>query len=484
MKNSTITSPAVKIAAAYIRVSTDDQIEYSPDSQLKVIRNYAKNNGFIVPDDYVFMDEGISGRKAEKRPAFMRMIGLAKTKPKPFDAILLWKFSRFARNREDSIVYKSMLRKQLGIEVLSVSESLGDDKMSILIEALIEAMDEYYSINLAEEVRRGMTEKARRGEPLSIPPFGYTMANKQLTVNPDEAAIIRKVFEMYDSGTGMLGIAKQLNALGVRTHRGGKIENRTVEYWLNNPAYIGKIRWTPSGKTRRDYHNPDSMIVDGTHEPLIDTALWDRVQERLKAQKEYYRQWITPREGISHWLVGTIYCSECGGIMVNCKGYYYCNNYHKGTCRGCGGIKADRISEHIISVLSNFSQGVSEGIVVNYKSASEPEDKNIYDTLLASANQRLQRVREAYESGIDTIDEYRENKEKILSEIRSIEQHISAEAPVNPEEKTAELINKITDGLSVIKNPDATPKEKNAVLRTFVSKIIKSKEEIIINLFV
>lgn len=484
MKNSTATSPAVKIAAAYIRVSTEDQIEYSPESQLKVIRDYAKRNNFIVPDDFVFMDEGISGRKAEKRPAFMQMIGLAKTKPKPFDAILLWKFSRFARNREDSIVYKSMLRKQLGIEVLSVSESLGDDKMSILIEALIEAMDEYYSINLAEEVRRGMTEKARRGEPLSIPPFGYSMVNKQLTVNPDEAAIIRKVFEMYDSGSGMLTIAKYLNALGVRTHRGSKIENRTVEYWLNNPAYIGKIRWTPTGKTRRDYHNPDSMIVDGSHEPLINITLWDRVQERLKIQKEYYRRWITPREGISHWLVGTIYCAECGGIMVNCKGYYYCNNFHKGTCHGCGGIKAERISDYLVSALNNFSQGVSEGIVVNYKSTSAPEEKNVYDTLLASAHQRLQRVREAYESGIDTIDEYRENKDKILSEIHSIEQHLSAEAQPNPEEKNAELINKISDGLIAIKKPDTTPKEKNAVLRTFVSKIVKSKDEIIINLFV
>ena len=154
-----------KIAAAYIRVSTDDQIEYSPESQIKAIREYAKRNGYVLPNEFIFMDEGISGKTAGKRPAFMKMIGLAKTTPKPFDAILLWKFSRFARNREDSIVYKSMLRKQLGIDVISISENLGDDKMSILFEAMIEAMDEYYSINLAEEVKRGMTEKAKRGEP-------------------------------------------------------------------------------------------------------------------------------------------------------------------------------------------------------------------------------------------------------------------------------------------------------------------------------
>ena len=90
------------------------------------------------------------------------MIGLAKRKPKPFDVILVWKYSRFTRNREDSVVYKSMLRKELNIDVISISEDVGDDKMSILFEAMIEAMDEYYSINLAEEVKRGMTEKAKR----------------------------------------------------------------------------------------------------------------------------------------------------------------------------------------------------------------------------------------------------------------------------------------------------------------------------------
>ena len=116
----------MRTAAAYIRVSTDDQVEFSPDSQLKEIRKYAKAHDLILPDEFVFADEGISGRKAEKRPQFQRMIGTAKLKPKPFDVILLWKFSRFARNREDSIVYKSMLRKQCGIEVVSISEQLTD----------------------------------------------------------------------------------------------------------------------------------------------------------------------------------------------------------------------------------------------------------------------------------------------------------------------------------------------------------------------
>lgn len=70
-------------------VSTEEQTEYSPDSQLKAVRKYAKEHDMILPDEFVFMDEGISGRTAGKRPEFQRMIGTAKLKPKPFDVILL-----------------------------------------------------------------------------------------------------------------------------------------------------------------------------------------------------------------------------------------------------------------------------------------------------------------------------------------------------------------------------------------------------------
>lgn len=251
----------MKTAAAYIRVSTEDQVEYSPDSQLKAIRDYARKNDMILPEEFIFVDEGISGRKAAKRPEFMKMIGTAKIKPKQFDVILLWKFSRFARNREDSIVYKSMLRKQCGIEVISISEQLGEDKTSILIEALIEAMDEYYSINLAEEVRRGMTEKAQRGEVVSTPPFGYDVKDNVFVPNPETAPIVKMIFNKYLSGRGCLEIAKELNTMGIRTKYGNKWENRGVEYVLRNVVYTGKLTWTPVKSKTRDYKNEATIIT-------------------------------------------------------------------------------------------------------------------------------------------------------------------------------------------------------------------------------
>ena len=130
----------MNIAAAYIRVSDDRQDEYSPDSQLKLVREFAKKNDFYVPDEFVFYDDGISAKTAKRRPEFNRMISIAKQKEPPFSKIYVWKFSRFARNQEESIVFKSLLRKN-GVEVVSISEPLIDGVFGSLVERIIEWMD-------------------------------------------------------------------------------------------------------------------------------------------------------------------------------------------------------------------------------------------------------------------------------------------------------------------------------------------------------
>ena len=169
----------LKIGAAYIRVSDERQDEYSPDSQLKKIREYAAKEGYCIPDEYVFYDDGISGRNTKKRGDFNRMIAMSKEKDHPFDVIYVWKFSRFARNQEQSIVYKNLLRK-MGVSVVSVSEPVPEGPFGTLIERIIEWMDEFYSINLGAEVQRGMTERATRGEPNVPPPIGKNYVKKCL----------------------------------------------------------------------------------------------------------------------------------------------------------------------------------------------------------------------------------------------------------------------------------------------------------------
>ena len=457
----------MKTAAAYIRVSTDDQIEYSPDSQLKALRDYAKRSDMILPEEFVYIDEGISGRTTSKRPAFNRMIGTAKTKPKPFDVILLWKFSRFARNREDAIVYKSMLRKQLGIEVISVSENIGDDKMSVLIEAMIEAMDEYYSINLAEEVKRGMIEKVSRGEPVSIPAFGYNIKDKNYVPNPETSPIVASIFSDFLAGSGTREIAQKLNALDIRTSRGGLWENRTVEYILRNPVYIGKIRWNPAGRTRRDYDQPSVMLIDGHHEPIIEEAAFHAANEKLDEIKALYGKSTARQNHPSEpfMLYGLVQCSNCGATLTrSAKDSVQCYKYAHGQCGVSHHISIKKLNDLVLESLEGTLKGSIPPI---YSQRVYENDAPQQQTarLLAAERRKLERVRQAYEAGIDTLAEYRENKRRISERIRQLEAE-------QPKPKRRKPLQEHLDMLPKLRDPDLTTEEKNILLRTLIDYIV------------
>ncbi len=471
----------MKVAAAYIRVSTDDQIEFSPDSQLEKIKLYAEKNQMLLPKDFIFLDEGISGRNTKKRPAFNTMIGLAKRKPKPFDVILVWKFSRFARNREDSVVYKSMLRKELNIDVVSISEDVGDDKMAILFEAMIEAMDEYYSINLAEEVKRGMTEKAKRGGVLSIPGFGYKIENGQYVIVPEEAEVVRKVFNDYANGKGYLTIAKSLNAMGIRTHRGNKIENRTIEYWLNNPVYIGKIRWNPDGKLSRNYTADTAIISDGTHTPIIDIATWNKVFERMKLQKEKFGKYYNAdRKDISHWLTGIIRCEKCGAVLSNQGGFFGCSNRCRGTCEGVGYIKADKLAKITLDILSQIEL---PNVVLSFAEPGDTEkttvsdDNTIIKGQIKRLEQRLERSKIAYMDGADTLDEYKESKKSIEEEIEELKHMLETIVEEEPEEEVQLDEKELRRLTEILNDSKVSNTDKNKMVRTIFKEIIKGGKD-------
>ena len=185
----------MQFGAAYIRVSTENQDEYSPEAQKRLILDYAKKHDIVINKEHIFEDIGISGTKAEKRAAFQKMIALAKSKEHPFDLILVWKFSRFARNQEESILYKSLLNRS-NVSVVSVSEPIIDGPFGSLIERILEWMDEYYSIRLSGEVKRGMMQKALNGGYNGKIPFGYVMGSQKIPIpEPTQAEIVKQIFE-------------------------------------------------------------------------------------------------------------------------------------------------------------------------------------------------------------------------------------------------------------------------------------------------
>lgn len=479
----------MKTAAAYIRVSTDMQTELSPDSQLHMIRQYAEQHDILLPNCFIFSDEGISGRKADKRPGFQRMIAAAKQKPTPFDVILVWKFSRFARSREDSIVYKSMLRKQCGIEVISVSEPMGEDKTSILMESMLEAMDEYYSINLAEEVRRGMEEKFRRAGVVVAPPLGYVVKNGKYEIEESEALIIRKIFSDFLDGKGIRTIALELNAIGLCTKRGNKFDNRNIEYIITNPIYIGKMRYCPGHKcttSHRYIPSPDTIEIQGDYEHIISDTKFEEAQKRMTEIKSRYGKYHRQRsEGeTDYYFRGMIRCSDCGATLTQtAKGQgLQCHNFARGQCSVSHYISFNKLKNAVISAMSEDAEGNAD---IKYIGISKNTDTQSLDCLLRDQirkeQKRLERIKAAYEDGIDTLDEYKDNKMKIMQNIDTLKSKLSNSETDEPIDMNA-YRHKIAETLIILNTADIPPTKFNEALFALVDKIVfdRKKNEITI----
>ena len=458
-------------AVIYARYSCDNQREESIEGQIRECSQFAEKSGMNVVYEYI--DRAFSA-KTDNRPEFQKMIALAKSSAHPFSVILVWKFSRFARNREDSIVYKSMLRKQCGIEVISISEQLGEDKTSILIEALIEAMDEYYSINLAEEVRRGMTEKAQRGEVVSTPPFGYDVKDNVFVPNPETAPVVKMIFNKYLSGRGCLEIAKELNTMGIRTKYGNKWENRGVEYVLRNVVYTGKLTWTPVKSKTRDYKNEATIITQGKHEPIIEQEIFDKVQKMILEKKKLFPK-HSRQSSNEFMLKGFLKCSNCGGALVYAlNDRVQCNRYSKGTCEVSHSASLIKLNASVINALKSDLETQNFNIY-NIKSAEEQKGSDITPMLIEKEKKKLERIKEAYAAGIDTLEEYRSNKEKILKAIEELEKNKKSSV-ITKEDMHKKLSATIRQSLDILEDPNCSESLKNITLRSFVRQIVYAKK--------
>lgn len=468
----------MKVGAAYIRVSSDDQMEYSPDSQLKVVRDYAKREGYVIPDEYVYQDDGISGKSASKRPAFRLMIATAKEKEPPFESIFVWKFSRFARNQEEAIMYKNLLKKK-GITVKSVSEPSSDSPFSSLIERIIEWMDEYYLINLSSEVRRGMKEKAARGEALYTAPYGYRVKDKVFVEQEEEARIVRYIFDQFISGKGIRSLAVELGEIGVRTRRGKPPDYRWVQYILGNQTYIGKIRWSEEGRInygRSDERKENRIVVDGQHRPVIDTETWDKAQSILK-QRDSEPKYVRKKNPSVFMLKGLVRCDSCGATLTHLSTKspsIQCHNYAKGKCHVSHCITLAKANDAVVSYLETVveSGAFQFAPVLPQKKATRDWDK-----LIASEEKRLVRAKNALLDGAFTTSEYKDIKREVednivkLTAARDSEKSERSASHVDPSTFKA----KVMDVLDLIKSPDVSESAKNQAMQSIIEKVIFNK---------
>lgn len=471
-------STGPQFAAVYIRVSTEEQAELSPETQLEKIEEYAQREGIIILRDHIYVDAGISGKKAERRPEFMRMIAAAKEKDCPFSVLLLWKFSRFARNQEESVFYKSVLRSKCGVDVVSITEPLASGPFGSLIERIIEWMDEFYSIRLSQEVKRSMEVNARRGKLQATPSFGYRVEAGRLVAEPDEALLVRRIFDNFIAGKGLYPIARELNAMGIRTHRGNAFENRTIEYILRNPVYIGKLRWNPKGRTRRDFFNENIIVADSDHAPLVSLETWEAAQRRLDEVKAQWGYKARPTSELKHWLSGIVRCSSCGSTLIfSLPHYYKCNNYARGRCTHSQHIKADLLAEALIAKLEEDAGNADNlSYDITYTNSSGGADLARMEAALKQLQYKKGRLQDAYLSGVLDLSDFAATKKEFDAGIAQLQNDIRVFQEKTDENAVKKAIQiAIRSALETLTSPDATLEQKNNAARSIIENCVFDK---------
>lgn len=480
-----------KTGAIYIRVSTDKQEELSPDAQLRLLMDYAKTNHTDIPMEYIFQDNGISGRKANKRPAFQQMIALAKSKEHPIDTIIVWKFSRFARNQEESIVYKSLLKKN-NVDVVSVSEPLIDGPFGSLIERIIEWMDEYYSIRLSGEVMRGMTQNAIRGHYQSDAPIGYRSPGNKKPPEKDPKTVQIPIMmkDLLLSGSSLLQIARKLNEQGYRTKHGNLWDARGVRYVLENPFYAGISRWNYTDRGRQLKPADEVIYTKGNWEPLWDKATLKEIQKHLamNMRKAKSRDVSTAK----HWLSGLLICSSCGGTLAysgtkNSRGFQ-CWKYTKGFCNESHYIGIRPIEKMVIEYLESILH--SPAIVYTViSSASADADSKLADLekQLQKVENKEKRIKAAYLNEIDSLEEYKANKAALLKERAAIEKNIKlltiSNTDMSKEEMDKKMKQNISALLTVLQDDSADYVQKGNMMRNVVDHIVFDRGNTSLDMF-
>jgi len=477
-----------KRAAIYARVSSERQdTDLSISAQLKALREYASRSGYIAVREFV--DEAESGRTAD-RPAFREMISMARRLSKPFDLILVWKYSRFARSREDSIVYKTLLRKN-GVQVISITEPFEDTPTGRLLEAIIESLDEFYSANLGQEIIRGMRESASRGFFLTArPPYGYrkikvkdgSKERPKLEVDPNTAPIVVRIFQMLLRGSGLTEITKSLNGEGIPAPKGKRWNKTTLHKMATNEAYTGTLVWGVHSKSQ------EPIRLENTWEAIIDRATFNKVQELLKQRSPIMSH---PRRVVSPYLLsGIARCGRCGKALIasEAKGgqftYYVCGTLIRQGAGSCDtpylnahkfeSLVIDKIKEHILTE-ENLRELVR--MVNEEMDAQASEFRDRLDTILQESdetNRRLGRLYEALETGSLAMEDLAPRIQELRQRQKQLEaSRFEVEAALSDRRVELTDLGLVTEYVADLRNilTYSSLAEQRSFIRSFVKEV-------------
>lgn len=327
----------------YARYSSDRQTEQSIEGQLKECYAYAQRNNYAVVGEYI--DRAVSGT-TDHRPQFQRMI--EDSSRKHFHGVLVYQLDRFARNRYDSATYKAKLKKN-GVRVLSARENITEDASGILMEAVLEGMAEYYSVELSQKIRRGMDINAEKclstGGNLAL---GFKVdSDKQILVDPDTAHIVVKIFEMYAENRTMAEIIRYLNANQIKTSYGNAFNKSSINRILTNKRYIGIY-------TYRDQEIPDGLPS------IVDEDLFWEVQDKMQKNKKAPAR---SKAKTNYLLTTKLFCGHCKAAMTGISGtsktgavynYYQCVTNRRDKSCNKKTVNKEYIEDLIVRELRDF----------------------------------------------------------------------------------------------------------------------------------
>lgn len=397
----------MKRAVIYARFSSNNQREESIDAQIRACREYARVHDMAVVT--VYADRAKSGTTAE-REQFQQMISDAKGGG--FDTVLVHKLDRFSRDRLDMLLYKREL-SMCGVSLESVLERIGDDPESVLLESLLAGMNEFYSRNLAREVRKGLQENALRGiHNGGIVPFGFKLNNitRKLEVEESEAEGVRMAFDLYLSGVGYGGIAERLNDAGYTTRNGKAFSKASLHGLLINEKYCGKLYYgkiAPKDvRKKRNHHkfNESYTVIEGGCPAIVSVETFEAAQEKITGRKRGKRC-----DAKVCWkLSGLLKCGECGETMIvkprtrkKADGTVYRNYYYacpSGKNCATKSIPKELLEDEVLKVLEeSLSETFVHDLAVEMAgSVGEGPD---YSKQIAEQSKKLENLSSALANG-------------------------------------------------------------------------------------
>lgn len=323
--------------ALYVRVSTTYQVEKdSLPMQREDLINYAKY--VLNIDKYeVFEDAGYSAKSTE-RPAYQQM--MSRLRDREFSHLLVWKIDRISRNLIDfSEMYNEL--KKLGVTFVSKNEQFQTDTpMGEAMLKIILVFAELERKMTSERVSSVMISRANKGQwNGGKVPYGYDYdkTTKEFTINPVEAAVVERMFTMYETCPSLLAIARELNSEGITTKSGIAWTPVTVSRLLHNIFYTGAYRYNRlcesngANKTPTFERKQEDWVIYPNHHPaIIDKARQDRVLEKLASQKrggwEMDRGKSYMRKNV-HIFAGLISCGVCGSTYQSTSDKMRSNGY-------------------------------------------------------------------------------------------------------------------------------------------------------------